>query len=154
MKKGHYGTGDYTRSTFKRGKHYSSVRMQQGRVQLDSDWNEEVDIIDSRWRATLEDVVGINGVPKVGGGFAITSVAGPHGHDLFLSPGRLYVDGVLCELDADYLLGSVLGTGTLSVPGLDAGQIALAIDDWIEVADSTGKVLCEAILTGVALPIA
>ncbi|HMQ56354.1 MAG TPA: DUF6519 domain-containing protein, partial [Anaerolineae bacterium] len=32
--------GDFTRSTFRSEHHYSSVRMQQGRVQLDSDWNE------------------------------------------------------------------------------------------------------------------
>ncbi|MCX6048065.1 MAG: DUF6519 domain-containing protein, partial [Chloroflexi bacterium] len=36
--------GDFTRSTFKPAKHYSSVRMQQGRVQLDADWNEQIDL--------------------------------------------------------------------------------------------------------------
>ena len=35
-------SGDYTRFTFDPLKRYSGVRMQQGRVQLDSDWNEEV----------------------------------------------------------------------------------------------------------------
>ena len=35
---------DFTRLTFKPEKHYSSVRMQQGRVQLDADWNEQADI--------------------------------------------------------------------------------------------------------------
>ncbi|MFQ5630622.1 MAG: DUF6519 domain-containing protein [bacterium] len=34
--------GDFTRTTFKKEKHYSGVRMQQGRVQLDTDWNETV----------------------------------------------------------------------------------------------------------------
>jgi hypothetical protein len=36
--------GDFSRFTFKKEKHYSSVRMQQGRVQLDADWNEQMDI--------------------------------------------------------------------------------------------------------------
>ena len=36
--------GDFTRLTFAPAKHYSSVRQQQGRVQLDADWNEQVDI--------------------------------------------------------------------------------------------------------------
>ena len=36
--------GDFTRDTFKKEKHYSGVRMQQGRVQVDADWNEQVDI--------------------------------------------------------------------------------------------------------------
>ena len=37
-------TGDITRSSFDPDRHYSSVRMQQGRVQLDADWNEQLDI--------------------------------------------------------------------------------------------------------------
>ena len=36
--------GDFTRLTFQPEKHYSSVRLQQGRVQLDADWNEQADI--------------------------------------------------------------------------------------------------------------
>ncbi|HEX6608229.1 MAG TPA: DUF6519 domain-containing protein, partial [Chloroflexia bacterium] len=36
--------GDITRSTFRPENHYDGVRMQQGRVQLDADWNEQVDI--------------------------------------------------------------------------------------------------------------
>ena len=36
--------GDFTRTTFDPTHHYSGVRMQQGRVQLDADWNEQLDI--------------------------------------------------------------------------------------------------------------
>jgi hypothetical protein len=36
--------GDFTRFTFDPKKHYSSVRMQQGRIELDSDWNEQAEI--------------------------------------------------------------------------------------------------------------
>ena len=36
--------GDFTRLTFDRSKHYSSVLKQQGRVALDADWNEQVAI--------------------------------------------------------------------------------------------------------------
>src|SRR5438045_2745266 len=36
--------GDFSRSTFNPGKHYTSVRMQQGRVQTDADWNEQANI--------------------------------------------------------------------------------------------------------------
>lgn len=147
--KGHYGTGDYTRPTEKKGKHYSSVRMQQGRVQLDSDWNEEVDIIDHRWRATLEDVVGASGVPKVGGGFGITTLTGYTLHDLLLSPGRIYVDGILCELDADYLDATVIDASTLSVPGFNAGETTFALGGWLEVSESTSKVLLQTQLIGV-----
>ena len=41
-------TGDYTRFSFDPRKRYSGVLMQQGRVQLDSDWNEEIDILRRR----------------------------------------------------------------------------------------------------------
>ncbi len=41
-------SGDYTRFTFDPLKRYSGVLMQQGRVQLDSDWNEEIDILRRR----------------------------------------------------------------------------------------------------------
>ena len=33
--------GDYSRNTFDPRRHYSGVLMQQGRVQLDADWNEQ-----------------------------------------------------------------------------------------------------------------
>ena len=56
--------GDFTRSTFKPDKHYSSVRMQQGRVQLDADWNEQLDIGEHLDRTTNRDVIGVNGAPK------------------------------------------------------------------------------------------
>ena len=50
--------GDFTRSTFKPEKHYSGVRMQQGRVQLDADWNEQIDITAHRTEAEAVDVIG------------------------------------------------------------------------------------------------
>ena len=33
--------GDFSRDTFDENKNYSSVLMQQGRVMLDADWNEQ-----------------------------------------------------------------------------------------------------------------
>ena len=33
--------GDFSRETFDRARHYSAVLLQQGRVQLDADWNEQ-----------------------------------------------------------------------------------------------------------------
>ena len=37
--------GDFTRNTFDPDKHFLRVLMQQGRVQLDSDWNEQAAIL-------------------------------------------------------------------------------------------------------------
>ena len=41
--------GDLSRDTFDRARHYSAVRLQQGRVVTDADWNEQADL--TRYRA-------------------------------------------------------------------------------------------------------
>lgn len=87
--------GDFTRSTFKPQKHYSSVRMQQGRVQIDADWNEQIEIQEHLDQTQARDVIGLCGVPKGSGGFAIG--VSEDGADLTIAAGRIYVDGVLCE---------------------------------------------------------
>lgn len=55
--------GDFTRLTFDKKKHYRGVLMQQGRVQLDSDWNEQVQIAEHRYSTFLGDFVGQSGAP-------------------------------------------------------------------------------------------
>ena len=50
--------GDYSRLTFDPRTDHAGVLMQQGRVQLDADWNELVAIFDRRWRAETLDLVG------------------------------------------------------------------------------------------------
>jgi hypothetical protein len=89
--------GDYSRKTFDRKKHYSGVLMQQGRVQLDSDWNEQLAIQLYRTQTESTDVVGKSGVPKKDDGFKIGKTG--NGHDLTIAAGRIYIDGLLCELD-------------------------------------------------------
>src|SRR5215831_14048369 len=89
---------DLTRSTFRKEKHYTGVRMQQGRVQLDADWNEQVDIDSHLDETTRTDVIGRCGVPVHDAGFAV-SVLSDSG-DVAVSPGRAYVDGILCENEA------------------------------------------------------
>ena len=37
--------GDFSRETFDSVKHFSRVLQQQGRVQLDADWNEHTAIV-------------------------------------------------------------------------------------------------------------
>ncbi|MFC8681513.1 DUF6519 domain-containing protein [Microbacterium ureisolvens] len=91
--------GDFSRDTFRRGRHYSGVLMQQGRVQLDSDWNEQRSITRHRVEAEAVDVVGPTGAPRERPGFGIT----PQGGDLLISAGRFYVEGLLCENDEDVL---------------------------------------------------
>lgn len=86
--------GDYSRKRFNPENHYQGVLRQQGRVDLDADSNEQVDILDRRWRAETIDVVGRCGVPEqTPDGFKI-AVAN---NELTLGQGRIYVDGYLAE---------------------------------------------------------
>lgn len=64
--------GDYSRSLFDPRKHYRSVRMQQGRVQLDADWNEQADILNHRIRTGTVDLVGLSGGPAERAGFGLS----------------------------------------------------------------------------------
>ena len=94
--------GDFTRSTFNAKKHYTSVRMQQGRLQLDADWNEQVDIQAHLNQVQIRDLIGLSGVPKNENNernFTITPV--PGAGDFKIAPGHIYVDGILCQLEQE-----------------------------------------------------
>ncbi|MBT9528188.1 MAG: right-handed parallel beta-helix repeat-containing protein [Rhizobacter sp.] len=73
---------------------YAGVLLQQGRVLLDADFNELVDVLDRRLRASASDVLGRATVSSTTpDAFRITSQAG----SLRIGIGRLYVDGLLAE---------------------------------------------------------
>ena len=94
--------GDFTRATFTPEKHYHGVLKQQGRVDIDADWNEQGAIASHRVETETVDVIGPCGAPVGDGGFVITAVSG--GTNLNISAGRAYVDGVLCENETDALI--------------------------------------------------
>ena len=87
---------DISRKLFDRTKHYSGVINQQGRVTLDADLNEQLDIQLYRTHTETKDVIGYCGVPKKNGGFLIQV---ENGTGLTIAPGRIYVGGLLCELE-------------------------------------------------------
>jgi Family of unknown function (DUF6519)/Right handed beta helix region len=91
--------GDYTRFTYTPRKRYSGVFMQQGRVQLDADWNEAIEGITRRWQVQAMDTFGHCAVPKATtpDAFKIIPIAGPP-PNLALGEGRMYVDGLLAEI--------------------------------------------------------
>lgn len=90
--------GDFSRDTFDKSKHYNSVLMQQGRVQLDADWNEQ-QAINSYLRETeTRDIIGKCGTPENDSGFEIKCGLHRSGMPMILiGKGRYYVDGILCE---------------------------------------------------------
>jgi hypothetical protein len=73
--------------------------MQQGRVQTDADWNEQVDIDIYNERIALRDIIGRTGAPKENAGFGITPTADATGVGFVIGSGHYYVDGILCEND-------------------------------------------------------
>ncbi|CAH8296452.1 hypothetical protein EV196_11141 [Mariniflexile fucanivorans] len=95
-------SSDYSRLIFDRKKHYSAVRMQQGRVLLDSDWNAQSDINQDRLHKQTIDVIGRTGVPVHSNGFQLFLHTDS---ELSLSQGRMYVNGLLCELDQNVNFG-------------------------------------------------
>lgn len=120
--------GDFSRNTFDKGKHYRGVLMQQGRVQLDADWNEQLAIDLHRDQREIRDLVGLSGAPdNADAGFAIST----DGTALSIGAGRFYVHGILCENDSalDYAAQldlpnaptpqSILGNATAGLVYLD-----------------------------------
>lgn len=63
--------GDFSLDLSLRAQRYSSVRFQQGRVLTDSDWNEQVEIVNLRAERQAEDVIGDCGVPMDASGFGV-----------------------------------------------------------------------------------
>lgn len=120
--------GDFSRRTFDPTKHYRGVLMQQGRVQVDADWNEEVDAAYTREVTEALDEIGSSGYPSsIPDSFKIGIVSG--GTDLTIGNGRYYVDGILCvKGQPDTLLTQQdlpLNPPTLaSFPDLKAGTAA------------------------------
>ncbi|HEX4383101.1 MAG TPA: DUF6519 domain-containing protein [Myxococcales bacterium] len=138
--------GDFSRNSFDARRHFSGVRMQQGRVQLDADWNEQLDIQAHRDRAAAADTIGRAGAPKVGGGFQV--ILAPDGADLLLLPGRFYLDGLLVELEgAPIAVLSTPAAKQARVPVVAA--LSLAAGQWLEAA-AEGQQARYVKITGVA----
>jgi hypothetical protein len=141
--------GDFSRHTFDPARHYSGVRMQQGRVQLDADWNEQVDLARHRVETETADTVGHCGGPLHDAGFRVipltTAPAGIKAaiaaaypgvntnttNELVILPGRYYVDGVLAVNERPVLLGRQ--PDLPKVPdtlGLPPGNYLVYLDVW------------------------
>ncbi len=86
---------DLSRDSYHRQHGYARVLMQQGRILLDADWNEQVAILLEQTRMLAADLIGPHGGPD--DGFKITC-----NDDLLcdfeIGWGRYYVEGIACEL--------------------------------------------------------
>src|SRR5450631_1134497 len=90
---------DTSRYIFDPVKNYSGVVMEQGRVQLDSDWNDWLAQLSRRIQAGTLDIMGRAAYPATTPfAFLITfDILG----QLMIGPGRMYVDGLLTENHGD-----------------------------------------------------
>jgi Family of unknown function (DUF6519) len=125
--------GDFTRDTFNPAKHFLRVLMQQGRVELDADSNEQTAILLHYIQTLAADIIGPHGGPEANIGFAILpglqqtsglsaaekkalkdeqvinhltqlfTARNNKAIDFVITSGRYYVDGVLCENDDEVL---------------------------------------------------
>jgi len=87
--------GDYTRFTFRPQRDYSGVFKQQGRVDLDADFNEYIEIIDRHWRSETLDIVNHCVVPNTTPDAFLVIPTAMGAFDIGI--GRMYVDGIQVE---------------------------------------------------------
>jgi hypothetical protein len=151
--------GDFSRDTFDPLKHFTRVLMQQGRVQLDADWNEQTAMLWHYIRALAGDLIGPHGGPEGLCGFRILThdmLNTSCGHDtpetvgesalypltlpgnFMIGTGRYYVGGLLCENER-----MALYAPAKSAPGYDQrdyladeftveGDFFIYLDAWEE----------------------
>jgi hypothetical protein len=140
---------DITRDSFHAAKNFSRVLMQQGRVQLDADWNEQISILLHYLRALAVDVVGESAGPNAACGFELivdpsqlpssADAAVPEmlkRQHALIGPGRYYVDGLLVEnreFVSFFNQPHFKSEGDASAPGLriqNDDRILIYLDVW------------------------
>jgi hypothetical protein len=109
--------GDFSRKTFDPNDHHIAVALQQGRVLVDADWNEQVDLaIYDRW-AGRAAIIGPSGGSIEDAAFRLYTKANklwigvggyaaraPGAGGTFDPPGRYWVDGRMCQQEQEYKL--------------------------------------------------
>jgi hypothetical protein len=147
--------GDFTRFTFRPEKRYTSVLMQQGRLQLDADWNEQMSIQTYLSQQQILDMIGSSGTPRLAqeegsleqrqSGFQIKLT--PDKKDLLIQAGHFYLNGMLCELSTAKPISATVqsfqrdaGTTTLTaiVPNLVEEGQSFVLGQWLVINLSVG----------------
>ena len=124
--------GDFSRFTFNPKNRYSRVLMQQGRVQLDADWNEQLDISAYRTETEITDFIGQSGAPEYpkdsgeqSTSFRITA----NQSAISVGKGRYYVEGMLFENDQPVSLTQQPDYPTATLPK-EPGIYLAYLDVW------------------------
>lgn len=142
---------DLTRDSFAPQKHFSRVLMQQGRVQLDADWNEQAAILVAATRQLAVQVVPDNGSST--GAFALTPIAAASAAaaaDLEIAPGVFWLDGIACEAAATPVAVLSASTTGLAVARWTVDGLAYAVGQRVRLSSpSTSEPSDVIALTGV-----
>lgn len=107
--------GDFSRFGFDPGRSFSRVLVQQGRMTLDSDANEQQSLNLHALRALAADLIGRHG--GAGTSFQLSIVERGGRTHLMIAPGRYYVDGWMAENSAAVGYLEVAGEGEARVQG-------------------------------------
>lgn len=147
---------DLSRSSFRPLRHFQDVRLQQGRLVTDADVNEQADILNHLRRRSLRDIIGATGAPKDSDGFRIEWLNDGVVQDLAIHPGTYYVDGLLCELEAELQpVRAFLGPQDLLMETAQADGRAFSAGQWLRIGDgTTERTLRLAALAGTTLSLA
>jgi Family of unknown function (DUF6519) len=95
--------GDFSRDSYRRDNNFTRVLLQQGRLLVDADWNEQTAIVLNYLRSLAMDLIGWHGGPDVdtdskkvpnGGAFAVKL---DKDKKAVYNPGRYYIDGWLIQ---------------------------------------------------------
>ena len=131
---------DLSRTTFDRLKHFSRVVAQQGRVQLDADWNEQASLMLYQLRRLAADVIGPAGGPAGNLGFGLGALDAPAAADVpdfAIGAGHYYVQGILCELEATRLPATFADAGTkVRLPELSVDGRCFRAHQYVCLADA------------------
>jgi Family of unknown function (DUF6519) len=105
---------DLSRDTFDPTRHFLRVLMQQGRVEVDADPNEQTAILLHYLQALAADLIGPAGGPKTEPNTPLGFSVEIRDNDLRIWPGHYYVDGILCELEPAPDREGAANDGTIS----------------------------------------
>jgi len=140
---------DLTRNSYDPAKNFSRVLMQQGRVQLDADWNEQGAILLHLLRRLAADIGGQAWSPD--GGFlpqTLTTVT-PITNDVLIPEGSFYVDGILCEIEATpvAILSWDIANRNITVARWTVDNVSFESGQYLQLTDDSGListvVLCQ-----------
>src|SRR5215472_14508605 len=122
--------------------------MQQGRVQLDADWNEQAAIQIECLRELGADLIGPCAGPSDNLGYAAfqlfqdSAIAIPF--DFGITSGHFYVDGILCENEHDYAAFAIPSNlrnnaVTINPDRLELDGALVQVGDYLELFDPTKR---------------